>query len=268
MTFDWATAPGTATAGVDYVTASGSRTIAAGATSATIAITVNGDVAGRGRTRPSRVALSNPAERHDRRRIGDRHRSPTTTRLRACRSTTSPSRRATPGTTTATFTVSLSAASGKTVTFDWATAAGTATAGVDYVTASGSRTIAAGATSATIAITVNGDVVDEADETFTRHAVEPRERHDRRRVCPGHHHRRRRGAQPLGERRLRHRGQRGDHHRHVHRLPLGGERERRDVRLGHRPGHGHRGGGLRDRQRQPHDRRRRHQRHDRDHRER
>ena len=63
--------------------------------------------------------------------------------------------------------MSLGTASAKTVTFDWATAAGTATAGVDYVSATGSRTIAAGATSATIAITVNGDVVDEADETFT-----------------------------------------------------------------------------------------------------
>ena len=38
------------------------------------------------------------------------------------------------GTTTATFTVSLSATSGNAVTFDWATAPGTAAAGVDYVT--------------------------------------------------------------------------------------------------------------------------------------
>ncbi len=52
------------------------------------------------------------------------------------------------------------------MTFDWATAAGTATAGTDYVAASGSRTIAAGATTTTIAVTVNGDVLDEANETF------------------------------------------------------------------------------------------------------
>jgi hypothetical protein len=69
-------------------------------------------------------------------------------------------------TTTATFTVTLSAASGRSVTFNWATAAGTATAGTDYVAASGTRTIAAGATTATIGITVNGDVADEADENF------------------------------------------------------------------------------------------------------
>ncbi len=71
------------------------------------------------------------------------------------------------GTTTATFTVSPSAASGNSVTFDWATAAGTATAGTDFASASGSRTIAAGATSTTIVITVNGDAVDENNETFT-----------------------------------------------------------------------------------------------------
>ncbi len=70
------------------------------------------------------------------------------------------------GTTPATFTVTLSAASGKTVTFDWATAAGSATAGVDYVAASGSQTFAAGLTTTTVGITVNGDVVDEANENF------------------------------------------------------------------------------------------------------
>ena len=70
------------------------------------------------------------------------------------------------GTTTATFTVTLSAASGRAVTFNWATAAGSATAGTDYVAASGSRTIAAGATTATVGITVNGDLADELDETF------------------------------------------------------------------------------------------------------
>ena len=77
------------------------------------------------------------------------------------------------GTTTATFTVSLSAASGNAVTFDWATAAGTATAGADYVTASGSATIAAGATTTTVGITVNGDIVDENNETFTVNLSNP-----------------------------------------------------------------------------------------------
>jgi hypothetical protein len=72
------------------------------------------------------------------------------------------------GTATATFTVSLSAAApAGGVSFNFATANGTATAGSDYVATSGSRTIAAGATTATIAVTINGDTAVEPDETFT-----------------------------------------------------------------------------------------------------
>ena len=94
------------------------------------------------------------------------------------------------------------------VTFNWATAAGTATAGVDYVAASGSRTIAAGATTATIGITVNGDVLAEAQRDLHHHAVHPVERHDRRRLRARHHHRRRSAPRPFGQRRLGHGGQR------------------------------------------------------------
>jgi hypothetical protein len=165
VTFDWATAAGTATGGVDYVTASGSRSIPAGATSATVAITVNGDTLDEV-NETFTLSLSNPGNAT----IADGSGAGTITDDDAAPGLSIGDVSLTEGnagTTTATFTVSLAAASGKTVTFDWATAAGTATAGVDYVTASGSRTIAAGATSATIAITVNGDVVDEANETFT-----------------------------------------------------------------------------------------------------
>ncbi|WP_170113152.1 Calx-beta domain-containing protein [Ahniella affigens] len=71
------------------------------------------------------------------------------------------------GTTTATFTVSLSAATNQAVTFNFATADGTATtANSDYVSSSGSRNIAAGQTSTTINVTVNGDTAIEANETF------------------------------------------------------------------------------------------------------
>ncbi|HEX4941902.1 MAG TPA: Calx-beta domain-containing protein, partial [Actinomycetota bacterium] len=165
VTFDWATSPGTAAAGVDYVSATGSRTIAAGATSATIAITVNGDVIDEV-NESFTVALSNPAGAT----IADGSGAGTITDDDPAPSLSIGDvslAEGNAGTTTATFTVSLGTASAKTVTFDWATAVGTAAAGVDYVSATGSRTIAAGATSATIAITVNGDVVDEADETFT-----------------------------------------------------------------------------------------------------
>jgi hypothetical protein len=67
---------------------------------------------------------------------------------------------------TATFTASLSAASGQTVTVAYATANGTAVAGSDYTAASGTLTFGPGVTSQPIAISVLGDLVDEVDETF------------------------------------------------------------------------------------------------------
>ena len=52
------------------------------------------------------------------------------------------------------FTVSLSAASGKSITVDYATANGTSTAGVDYTTKTGTLTFAAGETTKTVTVTV------------------------------------------------------------------------------------------------------------------
>ena len=71
------------------------------------------------------------------------------------------------GTTTATFTVTLSApthAVNATVAF--ATANGTALAGSDYESTSGTLTFAPGVTTQTIGVTVDGDFVIEPDETF------------------------------------------------------------------------------------------------------
>ena len=71
------------------------------------------------------------------------------------------------GTTTMTFGFGLSAPAGVGgVSIDFTTADGTATAGSDYVASSGTATIAEGATSTTVAITINGDTVSEANETF------------------------------------------------------------------------------------------------------
>ncbi len=70
------------------------------------------------------------------------------------------------GTRLATFTVSLTRPSGETITVDYATAAGTATANVDYQTTSGTLTFAPGVTSQTLTVLVNGDTLGENDETF------------------------------------------------------------------------------------------------------
>ena len=71
------------------------------------------------------------------------------------------------GTTAFTFTVSISAASASNVTFNWATADGTATAPSDYTAVvGGSGTITAGNTSTTVTVNVNGDTTNEPNETF------------------------------------------------------------------------------------------------------
>jgi Calx-beta domain/RTX calcium-binding nonapeptide repeat (4 copies) len=71
------------------------------------------------------------------------------------------------GTTTATFTVSLSNASSAPVTVNYITANGTATAGTDYTAvASTLLTFAAGEITKTITVAVTGDTIAEANENF------------------------------------------------------------------------------------------------------
>jgi Leucine-rich repeat (LRR) protein len=70
------------------------------------------------------------------------------------------------GTVQAVFTVSLFPASGGPVTVTVATGNGTALAGEDYVSASIPLVFAPGETSKTAAVTVNGDLLVEGDETF------------------------------------------------------------------------------------------------------
>jgi outer membrane biosynthesis protein TonB len=67
----------------------------------------------------------------------------------------------------ASFTVSLSKASGKVVTVAYATANGSAVSPDDYTTRSGTLVFLAGETSKTVSVPLNDDQVEEADETFT-----------------------------------------------------------------------------------------------------
>lgn len=71
------------------------------------------------------------------------------------------------GTVPATFTVSLSQPATAPVTVHVATADGSATAPADYAATSGTVTFAPGQTSQTVTVPVNGDTVDEPDETFS-----------------------------------------------------------------------------------------------------
>lgn len=68
--------------------------------------------------------------------------------------------------TTAVVTFNLDKSWTKSVTVDYSTSNNTAVAGLDYQAASGTVTFKPGETTKTIEIGVNGDVVNEADESF------------------------------------------------------------------------------------------------------
>ena len=68
---------------------------------------------------------------------------------------------------TVDFVVTLSSAASETVTVDYATSDGTATAGSDYTETSGTLTFAVGDTSKTVSVPVLDDSIDEGSETFT-----------------------------------------------------------------------------------------------------
>ena len=70
------------------------------------------------------------------------------------------------GTTQATFVVALSAPASQSVSCSFATANGTATAGSDYIAASGTVNFAVGEVEKPVVVLVNGDTVDETQETF------------------------------------------------------------------------------------------------------
>ena len=63
--------------------------------------------------------------------------------------------------------MTLAAASGKTVTVNYATASGTALSGTDFTATSGALTFAPGVTTQTITVPTTNDTLSEASEAFT-----------------------------------------------------------------------------------------------------
>ncbi len=77
------------------------------------------------------------------------------------------------GSVNAVFTVSLSGTSSQTVTVQYATANGTATAGSDYTATSGTLTFTPGQLTQTVSVPVLGDTVLEPTETFAVNLSNP-----------------------------------------------------------------------------------------------
>ncbi len=165
ITVDYAAADATATAGTDYVAiTSTTLTLAAGETTASIDLTVNGDTANEADETVD-IALSDVTGRG----VTLTTDTVTATILNddALPTLAIADVEVTEGTdTTATLTVALTGETEQTVTVNYATANSTASAGDDYEAASGSLTFEPGTTSATVDVTLVDDVLAEDDETF------------------------------------------------------------------------------------------------------
>jgi len=168
VTVAYSSADGTAMSGSDYVAANGTLTFAAGETSKTIHVTINGDTAVEG-NEAFTVRLVNAAGAT----IAGGSATGTLTNDDAMATLPALSvgdvsmREGDSGTAELMFVVTLDNAATGPVTVNYATANGTATAGSDYAALTGTLTFVAGETSKMVHVVVNGDTAVEANETFS-----------------------------------------------------------------------------------------------------
>lgn len=164
VTASFATAGNTATSGTDFTPNSGTVTFTAGQTMQTITVSVLGDVSPEA-DETLFVNLTNPVNAT----IGDNQGVGTITNDDALPALSIGDVTLSEGNSGATsfdFTVTLSPASAFPVTVNWASADNTAISGSDYQPASGSLTFAAGQTTKTVSVFVNGDITTEPNESF------------------------------------------------------------------------------------------------------
>lgn len=165
ITVNYTTANGTASAGSDYQSASGTLTFAPGETSKTISVSVFGDTSLES-AETFAVNLSGAVNAT----LGDSSGTGTIENddvpppsTLSVADVSGPENGG-----SLTFAISLSSASSSSVTVSYATANGTAKAGnrQDYLSRSGSLTFAPGETSKTVSVTLRNDTRVEGDEYF------------------------------------------------------------------------------------------------------
>ncbi|MBN9117559.1 MAG: hypothetical protein J0I06_00020, partial [Planctomycetes bacterium] len=165
VTVGYQTADGTATAGSDYTAASGTLTFAPGETAKTVTVQVTGDTTAEDdETFTVELSGATGAMLSTAQATGTIHNDDSAPTLSISGVTHAEGNG---GTTNFDFTVSLSAASGQTVTVDWSTADGTADSMSDYTWGSGTLTFSPGETAKTVTVSVTGDTTYEPNETFT-----------------------------------------------------------------------------------------------------
>lgn len=168
VTVAYSTVDGTATAGSDYVAASGTLSFAPGETSKTLQVTIKGDMAVEGNeTFTVRLANATGATLVDGSATGTLTNDDAAPALPALSVADVAMREGDSGTAELMFVVTLDKAATGPVTVNYATANGTASAGSDYAALTGTLTFAAGETSKMVHVVVNGDATVEANETLT-----------------------------------------------------------------------------------------------------
>jgi chitinase len=160
----YATADGMARAGSDYIAAGGTASFAPGATTAEVTILVNGDsVSELDETFSVSLADAVNATLAESQATGTIANDDATPSISIGDASVN---EGAAGTASATFLLTLSAASELPVSVTYTTANGTASAGSDYVASIGTASFAPGATTAEVIVLVGGDSLNELDETF------------------------------------------------------------------------------------------------------
>jgi hypothetical protein len=165
VTVDFTTAPGTATAPADYAIATGTLTFAPGETTRLVTLSVVGETA----VEPHETFFLNISNLSGGGTITDGQGVITILNddgaggLSVADASTVEGNA---GPTQALHAVTLSVVSGSTVTVDFATADGTATAGTDYTSTTGTLTFAPGTVVRNVTVSITGETVVEPDETY------------------------------------------------------------------------------------------------------
>ncbi len=158
------TAPGTATAGLDYSSLNAVVTFQPGSTTATASIVVISDTI----YEPNETVFLNLSSAANgtigqAQAVGTIIDDDPLPQVQVANVTITEGNS---GTTDAVFTVTILGGTAFPISFDYATADDTATAGQDYLARSGTITIAPGTTTATFAVPVIGDTLSEPQERF------------------------------------------------------------------------------------------------------
>jgi hypothetical protein len=171
VTVDWSTAAGTATNGPDYFDTNGIVSFAPGNTTQTVAITVNADGTYElDETMAVNLSNASGAPIGDTQGIGTIANDDDAPELSVGDVSVAEGNT---GQKMLMFTVSLAGDTDIDATVDFATTGLTAAAGTDYLDTTGTLTIPAGATTGTVSVVVNGDVMYEPNETLSLTLTNP-----------------------------------------------------------------------------------------------